>query len=92
METQMVSVERCHHFQTLPQEAPPIVYPRPSPEWPNRGEIKIQNLSLRYRPGLPLVLVNINCEIKSREKVGVVGRTGAGKSSTFQSFLKKKNI
>jgi ATP-binding cassette subfamily C (CFTR/MRP) protein 1 len=81
METQMVSVERCHHFQTLPQEAPPIVYPRPPPDWPNRGEIKIQNLSLRYRPGLPLVLINLSCEIKPREKIGVVGRTGAGKSS-----------
>ncbi|VDK64434.1 unnamed protein product [Anisakis simplex] len=49
--------------------------------WPFAGEIEFQNYSARYRPGLDLALRNINVTINAREKVGIVGRTGAGKSS-----------
>lgn len=86
IETQMVSVERCQHFQTLPSEAEPIVEPRPEPAWPHSGAITFDHLQMRYRPGLPLVLDDITCQIKPREKIGIVGRTGAGKSS-FVSIL-----
>ena len=48
----------------------------------------MQNLKLRYRPGLPLVLKGISCEIKAQEKVGVVGRTGAGKSSLMLALFR----
>jgi ABC-type multidrug transport system fused ATPase/permease subunit len=50
-------------------------------KWPNRGEIEFKNLYLKYRPGLPSVLKDINIHIKSKEKIGLVGRTGSGKSS-----------
>ncbi|ESN96295.1 hypothetical protein HELRODRAFT_163344 [Helobdella robusta] len=53
----------------------------PPEEWPDRNNIIFRNYGLRYRPGLELVLKNINIDIKSREKIGIVGRTGAGKSS-----------
>ncbi len=86
VETQMVSVERCQHFQNLPTEAEPIIEPRPENSWPNSGAIKFEHLQMRYRPGLPLVLDDITCDIKPREKIGIVGRTGAGKSS-FVSIL-----
>jgi len=50
-------------------------------EWPSQGEIRFVNYSLRYRDDLDYVLKNINCAIKGKEKIGIVGRTGAGKSS-----------
>jgi ABC-type multidrug transport system fused ATPase/permease subunit len=49
--------------------------------WPSQGAVAFNNYSTRYRPGLDLVLKNINLSIKPKEKIGVVGRTGAGKSS-----------
>jgi len=60
----------------IQSEAPPIVNPRPAQDWPYKGEIEFQNLSLRYRPDLPLVLKDISCHIKAKEKIGIVGRTG----------------
>lgn len=53
----------------------------PGPGWPNSGEIIFENASLRYKPGQPEVLKNISLVIEGGWKVGVVGRTGAGKSS-----------
>ncbi len=58
-----------------------IAFPRPDPSWPSKGEIEIHDLQLRYRPGLELVLKGISCDIRGREKIGICGRTGAGKSS-----------
>lgn len=54
---------------------------RPRNIWPEKGEIIFKNYSTRYRKGLDLVLKDISCIIKPNEKVGIVGRTGAGKSS-----------
>ena len=54
---------------------------RPRPSWPESGKIFLKNYSTRYRDGLDLVLQHIFCTIQPNEKVGVVGRTGAGKSS-----------
>lgn len=56
-------------------------YNRPPDNWPDNGVISFKNYSTRYRPGLDLVLQDVNCQIKSSEKIGIVGRTGAGKSS-----------
>lgn len=50
--------------------------------------MKIENLSMRYRAELPLVLKNISFSIKDKEKVGIVGRTGAGKSSIIQAIFR----
>lgn len=54
---------------------------RPPPGWPQAGAVAFENYSTRYRPGLDLVVKGINADLHSAEKVGIVGRTGAGKSS-----------
>ena len=82
VETNIVSVERILEYARLPSEAPEVIPTRRPPvAWPSKGEIDFVNYSTRYREGLDLVLKNINLDIKSHEKIGVVGRTGAGKSS-----------
>jgi len=82
VETNIVSVERVLEYARLPSEAPDrISKNRPKISWPASGAVDFSNYSTRYRPGLDLVLKNINLNIKSHEKIGVVGRTGAGKSS-----------
>ncbi|RCI15841.1 hypothetical protein L249_2959 [Ophiocordyceps polyrhachis-furcata BCC 54312] len=82
VETNIVSVERVLEYARLPSEAAEIIPgKRPPVAWPAKGEVDFRNYSTRYREGLDLVLKNINLDIKSHEKIGVVGRTGAGKSS-----------
>ncbi|KAM0353414.1 hypothetical protein ACHAP4_008660 [Fusarium culmorum] len=82
VETNIVSVERVLEYAALPSEAPEIITKnRPPVSWPAKGEVDFVNYSTRYREGLDLVLKNISLDIKSHEKIGVVGRTGAGKSS-----------
>lgn len=82
VETNIVSVERVLEYARLPSEAPEIIPGnRPPVSWPANGEVEFHNYSARYREGLDLVLKNISLDIKSHEKIGVVGRTGAGKSS-----------
>ncbi|KIW71014.1 hypothetical protein PV04_03236 [Phialophora macrospora] len=82
VETNIVSVERVLEYASLPSEAPDVIFKsRPSIGWPAHGQITFKNYSTRYRDGLDPVLRDINLSIKSREKIGVVGRTGAGKSS-----------
>ncbi len=82
VETNIVSVERILEYARLPSEAPEIIpRHRPPVAWPANGAVEFRNYSARYREGLGLVLKNINLDIKSHEKIGVVGRTGAGKSS-----------
>lgn len=56
--------------------------------WPSKGELHLDNVCLRYREGLPLVLDRVTLTIKSKEKVGIVGRTGAGKSSLVTAILR----
>ncbi|XP_028966466.1 multidrug resistance-associated protein 1 [Galendromus occidentalis] len=82
VETNFVSIERCLEYAEVESEAEWIVESnRPDPEWPAEGAIDFKNYSTRYRDGLPLVVKNISIQILPGEKVGVVGRTGAGKSS-----------
>lgn len=82
VETNIVSVERVLEYARLPSEAPEIISKhRPNASWPSQGAVEFINYSTRYRTGLDLVLKNINLKIKPHEKIGVVGRTGAGKSS-----------
>lgn len=82
VETNIVSVERIMEYCDLPSEAPAIIEnSRPPAHWPHDGRVEFNNYSTRYRPELDLVLKNINLSIKPQEKIGIVGRTGAGKSS-----------
>ncbi|GAA5856368.1 hypothetical protein JCM8547_008708 [Rhodosporidiobolus lusitaniae] len=82
VETNIVSVERVQEYINLPSEAPlEIPDAAPPADWPQTGSIKFDHVQARYRPELDLVLKDISFEIKGGESVGVVGRTGAGKSS-----------
>ncbi|CAG8616403.1 17248_t:CDS:2, partial [Racocetra fulgida] len=61
---------------------------RPPPEWPSRGDIHIKNLEIKYRHDSPLVLKGVSADIMAAEKIGIVGRTGCGKSTLATSFFR----
>lgn len=81
-EQNMNSVERIQQYMQVPQEATAIVPEnRPPSNWPSEGAVQFVDYSTRYRSDLDPVLSHIDLEIRPLEKVGIVGRTGAGKSS-----------
>eukprot|EP00475_Leptophrys_vorax_P018991 TRINITY_DN25961_c0_g2_i3.p1 TRINITY_DN25961_c0_g2~~TRINITY_DN25961_c0_g2_i3.p1 ORF type:complete len:1046 (+),score=330.85 TRINITY_DN25961_c0_g2_i3:240-3140(+) len=91
-ENYMTSLERIHTYSELPSEGALVVESnRPAAEWPEAGEIEVLNFKMRYRPELDLVLKGLEFKIKAGEKVGVCGRTGAGKSSLFSAFYRLVN-
>uniref|UniRef100_A0A9J8B089 ATP-binding cassette, sub-family C (CFTR/MRP), member 3 n=1 Tax=Cyprinus carpio carpio TaxID=630221 RepID=A0A9J8B089_CYPCA len=82
LESNIVAVERVKEYSETTTEAPWIVKDKqPPPDWPPKGNVEFIDYSVRYREGLDLVLRNISLEVKGGEKIGIVGRTGAGKSS-----------
>ena len=82
IETNIVSVERIVEYCELPSEAQSInPEKRPDKNWPSRGSIEFKDYSTKYRENLDPVLKDINVKIEPCEKVGIVGRTGAGKST-----------
>ncbi|XP_060581167.1 multidrug resistance-associated protein 1-like isoform X5 [Ruditapes philippinarum] len=82
LETNIVAVERVKEYSETPTEAAwEVEDKRPSENWPEKGEVKFVDYGTRYREGLDLVIKGIDCTVKPGEKVGIVGRTGAGKSS-----------
>uniref|UniRef100_A0A8C1VAI2 ATP-binding cassette, sub-family C (CFTR/MRP), member 2 n=1 Tax=Cyprinus carpio TaxID=7962 RepID=A0A8C1VAI2_CYPCA len=81
LETNIVAVERVREYAEIKNEAPWITSNRPPDDWPTAGNIHFENYKVRYRPELDLILHGITCDIQSTEKIGIVGRTGAGKSS-----------
>ncbi|KAF9942386.1 hypothetical protein BGZ65_001426 [Modicella reniformis] len=88
-EMNMNSVERVREYMDLPQEPPAIIEgSRPPPGWPSQGEIKVENLVMQYSPDDPAVIRDISFHITPREKIGIVGRTGAGKSTLAVAFFR----
>uniref|UniRef100_A0A3P9K0Y3 ATP-binding cassette, sub-family C (CFTR/MRP), member 2 n=1 Tax=Oryzias latipes TaxID=8090 RepID=A0A3P9K0Y3_ORYLA len=81
LETNIVAVERVSEYTEIENEAKWITDCRPPEKWPDEGKLQFIDYKVRYRPGLDLVLHGITCNIASSEKIGIVGRTGAGKSS-----------
>ncbi|XP_026080611.1 canalicular multispecific organic anion transporter 1-like isoform X1 [Carassius auratus] len=81
LETNIVAVERVREYAEIKNEAPWVTSNRPPDDWPTAGNISFDNYKVRYRPELELILHGITCDIASTEKIGIVGRTGAGKSS-----------
>lgn len=82
LETYIVAAERIKEYTEVEDEGEWYIEDKRVPEgWPGKGEVQFNGYSTRYREGLDYVLKGINLSIKSEEKVGIVGRTGAGKSS-----------
>eukprot|EP00505_MAST-04D_sp_SCG-Rhode-Island_P002313 Stramenopile-MAST_4_protein_2313 len=99
-ENNMTAVERLEHYRSgIPKErlkgfvrsgddgADEKMLKVPE-DWPQYGGVVIKDLHMRYRPGLPLVLRGVNMTIHPKEKVGIVGRTGSGKSSIVQALFR----
>ncbi|EMP33026.1 Multidrug resistance-associated protein 1 [Chelonia mydas] len=81
IETNGVSIERVCEYEKMDKEAPWIMSKRPPMGWPSKGIIEFINYQARYRTGLDLALQDVSFRTHSKEKVGIVGRTGAGKST-----------
>ncbi|KAG0227060.1 Multidrug resistance-associated protein 1, partial [Actinomortierella wolfii] len=77
----MVSLDRVYEYTYKPTEAPAETGVHLPERWPQAGHIKFNDYSTRYRQGLDLVVKHISFEVQPGEKIGIVGRTGAGKSS-----------
>jgi ATP-binding cassette subfamily C (CFTR/MRP) protein 1 len=91
VENSMNSTERLVYYSNkLPSEATPDpdTLIKPAPSWPERGEIKFEGVQMRYREGLPLVLKGLDLHVRGGERVGIVGRTGAGKSSIMSCLFR----
>ncbi|XP_027249742.1 multidrug resistance-associated protein 4 isoform X3 [Cricetulus griseus] len=88
VENMMISVERVIEYTNLEKEAPWEYQKRPPPGWPQEGVIVFDNMNFTYSLDGPLVLKHLTALIKSREKVGIVGRTGAGKSSLISALFR----
>ncbi|KAJ3929467.1 MAG: hypothetical protein NXY57DRAFT_1016596 [Lentinula lateritia] len=82
------SLERINAYIEIEQEPKPTKEGVPPAYWPSSGDLRVENLSARYSPDGPQVLQGINFHIKSGERIGVVGRTGSGKSSLMLSLLR----
>uniref|UniRef100_A0A8C3ILG3 Multidrug resistance-associated protein 4 n=1 Tax=Chrysemys picta bellii TaxID=8478 RepID=A0A8C3ILG3_CHRPI len=88
VENLMISVERVMEYTELEKEAPWESNKRPPAEWPSQGVIAFENVNFTYSLDGPLALRHLSVLIKSKEKVGIVGRTGAGKSSLIAALFR----
>jgi len=85
----MVAVERIGEYSELPSEAALVNdFDKSVSDWPSTGDIDVKSLSVRYRSGLPLSLEDLTFRIEGGSRVGIVGRTGGGKSTLVQSLLR----
>ena len=84
-ENNMICMERCSKYTEIKGEKPSYIKQKDDKlikeNWPQNGKIRFENYSVRYRPNTEIVLKNLNFTVNPREKVGVVGRTGSGKST-----------
>lgn len=93
LENQMTSVERVLEYTKIESEPIRIVSTETLPkEWPKYGKIEFRRVSMRYNLQEPYVLRNLSFTIQPKEKIGVVGRTGAGKSSTIAALFQLYQI
>ncbi|KAG2147643.1 ABC protein [Suillus clintonianus] len=92
VDNSMNAVERLVEYvdcSTIPQEAPHVIEARKPPaQWPECGAVEFKDVKMAYRPGLPNVLMGISVKVEGGEKIGVVGRTGAGKSSLMLALFR----
>ena len=95
VEKSLISLERCDTYTKLPSEKyedeklkSKKKYSLSDKSWPSEGKVDYNNYSMKYRPNCDLALKNINIEINPGEKIGIVGRTGSGKSSLTLSLFR----
>lgn len=91
-EKEMVSVERIQDY--IDRVPPEISSPKLTPPtgWPSEGRVAFRHVSMKYREHFPLALQDVNFETRPAEKVGIVGRTGSGKSTLFQVLFRLVDI
>ena len=98
-EMAMNSVERSQYYaEEIEQEKPALLpadrellggdHAGPQSPWPSEGRVDFHNLSMRYRANLPLILRDVSFQVKGGERIGIVGRTGAGKSSLMTALFR----
>jgi ABC-type multidrug transport system fused ATPase/permease subunit len=88
-EMNLNSIERVNDYLEIESEAPEVIEEnRPASNWPQKGQVEIKDLVLRYAKDLDPVIKGITLQILAGEKVGVVGRTGAGKSTLALAFFR----
>lgn len=88
VENNMNSTERLHYYGTQLEEEAPLHLGDVQPDWPQKGEIDFDNVQMRYRDGLPLVLKGLTMKVRPGERIGIVGRTGAGKSTIMSTLFR----
>nr|AKC34058.1 ABCC4-like protein [Spodoptera litura]AKC34900.1 ABCC4-like protein [Spodoptera litura] len=94
LENQMTSVERIQEYSNIESEPPLQSEPdkKPPPSWPEAGRIEFKHVFLYYAPSEPAVLNDLSFVVQPKEKVGIVGRTGAGKSSLINALFRLATI
>lgn len=88
VEARMTSMERIKHYIDLPREGKTTEPSVPVVNWPTRGEIVFEDVYARYSPQLPHVLRGLSVKINGGSRVGIIGRTGSGKSTLFQTLYR----
>jgi ABC-type multidrug transport system fused ATPase/permease subunit len=88
----MTSVERIVEYTNIDGEKLDERQIKPGSDWPTNGEVLFEDVSFAYDENSPIVLKNMTFKIEPNEKVGVVGRTGAGKSTIFQTLLRMAEL
>ncbi|GAV84898.1 ABC_tran domain-containing protein/ABC_membrane domain-containing protein [Cephalotus follicularis] len=85
----IISVERLNQYMHISSEAPEVIEEnRPPPNWPTVGKVDICHLEIRYRPDAPLVLRGISCTFEGGHRIGIVGRTGSGKTTLIGALFR----
>lgn len=92
VENGMNATERIHYYGTSLEEEAPLHTIEVRPSWPESGEIIFNDVQMRYRENLPLVLSGLSMHVRGGERIGVVGRTGAGKSSIMSTLFRLVEI
>ncbi|KAJ5579757.1 uncharacterized protein N7459_005742 [Penicillium hispanicum] len=92
VENDMNATERLHYYGTELEEEAPLHRVEVAPTWPEKGRIEFENTQMRYRDGLPLVLKGLSMDIRGGERIGIVGRTGAGKSSIMSALFRLSEL
>ncbi|OIW04791.1 hypothetical protein TanjilG_11093 [Lupinus angustifolius] len=89
LENKIISIERIYQYSQIPSEAPAVIEDsRPPSSWPENGTIQIIDLKVRYKENLPMVLHGVSCTFPGGKKIGIVGRTGSGKSTLIQALFR----